>query len=140
MSLEDIKDKLRWAYDEAWYKGNLDALDEVFAADCVCYQPPFPVLNGLEAMKQAIASLLPAYSDIQLTYHEWIAEGDAITLRATVCMKHTGTSPTFPIPPTGKELTFQTSSVFHLRDGKVVEEWDYSDYLGFMQQLGIVPS
>ncbi len=140
MSLEDFKDKFRWALDEAWCKGNLDALDEVYAAEGVNYQPPFPAANGLEAMKQALASILPAYSDIQITYHEWIAEGNAIAFRATMNMRHTGQSPTFPIPPTGKELTLQTCAVCHLKDGKVIEEWDYSDYLGIMQQLGIVPS
>ena len=140
MSQEEIIGKFRWALDEAWYKGNVDALDEVYAAECVNYQPPFPILNGLEAIKQAIASIRPAYSDIQITYHEWIAEGNAIAFRATMNMRHTGQSPTFPIPPTGKELTLQTCGVFHVKDGKVIEEWDYSDYLGIMQQLGIVPS
>ena len=24
-------------------------------------------------------------------------------------------------------------------NGKVVEEWEYSDYLGFLMQLGVIP-
>jgi hypothetical protein len=28
--------------------------------------------------------------------------------------------------------------VVHIADGKIVEEFDYSDYLGFLQQLGVV--
>ena len=27
----------------------------------------------------------------------------------------------------------------HLAGGKIVEEFEYSDYLGFLQQLGVVP-
>jgi hypothetical protein len=29
--------------------------------------------------------------------------------------------------------------VVHVKYGKVVEEWEYSDYLGFLQQLSVVP-
>ena len=54
-------------------------------------------------------------------------------------MKHTGVSPSLPIPPTGKDLTLQGCVVVHIREGKVVEEFEYSDYLGYLQQLGVVP-
>jgi len=30
--------------------------------------------------------------------------------------------------------------VFHLKDGKIVEEWGEMDNLGMMQQLGLFPS
>jgi hypothetical protein len=29
--------------------------------------------------------------------------------------------------------------VFAFRDGKVVEQWEYSDMLGLLQQLGVIP-
>lgn len=46
---------------------------------------------------------------------------------------------TILIPPTGKEVTLKGCIVVHVRDGKIVEEFEYSDYLGFLQQLGVVP-
>ncbi len=33
MSLADFKAKIRWAGEEAWLKGNVDAFDELYAAD-----------------------------------------------------------------------------------------------------------
>ncbi len=101
--------------------------------------PPSRDTSGLEAVKQSIAVTRLAYSDIQATYDEWIAEGDTIAYRYTMRMKHTGTSPALPIPPTGKEVVLQGCIVVHVKDGKVIEEWEYSDYLGFLQQLGAVP-
>jgi predicted ester cyclase len=97
-------------------------------------------MNGLEAVKQFIAGTLQAYSDVQTSYDEWVTEEDRIAYRYTVRMKHTGISPTLGIPPTGQVVVLQGCIVVHVRDGKVVEEWEYSDYLGFLQQSGVVPS
>jgi len=140
MSLKELEAKNQWAFEEAWSKGNVDAFDEVYAADIVWHQPPFPDVSGLEVAKQGIAGMRLAYSNIQIAFAEWIAEGDVIACRLTIRMKHTGVSPTLPIPPTGKEVTLEGCVVYHIKDGKVVEVWEYSDYLGFLQQLGVVPA
>ena len=140
MSLKEVQAKIQWAGEQAWLAGNVDALHEAYAADYVSHRPPFPDETGLASVKQFIAGTRLAYSDIQTSYHEWVAEGDRIAYRYTMRLKHTGTSPSLPIPPTGKEVVLQGCMVVHVRDGKVVEEWEYSDYLGFLQQLGVVPS
>jgi predicted ester cyclase len=80
-----------------------------------------------------------AYSDIQIAYEEMIGEGDCIAYCYTWQGKHTGQSPTLPIPPTGKEVGMEKCVVVHLADGKIVEEFEYADYLGFLQQVGGVP-
>jgi len=139
MSLKELEAKIQRAGEEAWYRGNVDALNDAYAEDYISHRPPFPDTSGLEAVKQFIAGTRLAYSDIQATYAEWIAEGEAIAYRYTMHMKHTGVSPSLPIPPTGKEVTLQGCVVVHVKDGKVTEEWEYSDYLGFLQQLGVVP-
>jgi predicted ester cyclase len=139
MSLEELKAKIRWAGQEAWMKGNVNALGEVYAADYVCHRPPLPDVRELEESKDYIAASRDAYSDIQLEYEDMIGEGDTIAYRTTWRAKHTGQSPTLPIPPTGKELVLKSCSIVHVVDGKVVEEYELSDYLGFMQQLGVVP-
>ena len=139
MSPEEFKSKILWAGEEAWLKGNVDAFDEVYAADYVWHRPPLPDLEGLEAAKQSVAGTRQAYSDIQVTFEEWLAEGDSIAYRWTWRARHTGQSPTLPIPPTDKEVTLRGCTVVHIADGKVVEEFEYADYLGFLQQLGVVP-
>jgi len=139
MSLEHLKDAIRRAGEEAWYHGNMDLMDQVYAADYVSHRPPFPSIQGLEAVKQFVAAARQGYSDIQVDYEEMIAEGDTMAYRYTMRMKHTGVSPSLPIPPTGKDLTLQGCVVVHIREGQVVEEFEYSDYLGYLQQLGVVP-
>jgi predicted ester cyclase len=136
---EELKAKIRWAGEEAWMKGNLDAFDEVYAAHFVWHRPPFPKTSGLEAVKESVGGLRSAYSNILIAYEEMINEGNSIAYRYSWQAKHTGQSPTFPIPPTGKEVTLRGCVVAHIMGGKVVEEFEYSDYLGFLQQLGVVP-
>ena len=139
MSLEEMKAKIRWAGEEMWLKGNLDALDEVYAADYVYHRPPLPDTIGLAAVKQSVAGMRSAYSEIQIAYEEMVGEGDSIAYRYTWQAVHAGQSPTLPIPPTGKQVTLVGCVVVHITDGKIVEEFEYSDYLGFLQQLGVVP-
>lgn len=139
MSHEAMKKKIEWAGKEAWLKGNLDALDEVYADDYVWHRPPLPDVSGLDAVKESMRGMRETYSDLQISYDEMIAEGSSIAYRYTWRGHHTGQSPTLPIPPTGKEVTLVGTVVVHVEDGKIVEEFEFSDYLGFMQQLGVVP-
>ena len=139
MSLEELKGKIRRVNEEVWVQGNLDALDEIYDAGCVLHSPPLPDVSGLEAVKAHIAGIRSAYSDAKMTYGEMIGEGDRIVYRYTWQANHTGQSETLPIPPTGKEVGMEKCVVVHVEDGKIVEEFEYADYLGFLQQLGVVP-
>ena len=139
MSLEELKAKIRWAGEEAWLKGNLDALGEVYAVDYIWHRPPFPDSKGLEAAKESMAGTRSASSDIQIVYEEMVGEGNSIAYRYTWRAKHTGQSPTLRIPPTGKEVILRGCVVVHVANDKVIEEFEYSDYLGFLQQLGVAP-
>ena len=138
MLLEEFKTKIRWVNEEVWLKGNLDALDEMYSADCVLHSLPLPDVRGLEALEEHIASIRSAYSDTQIAYTAMIGEGDRIAYRYTWRARHTGQSQTLPVPPTGNEVWMEKCVVVHLDDGKIVEEFEYADYLGFLQQLGVV--
>lgn len=138
VSLEEMKEKIRWAGEQAWLEGNLDALDQVYAADYVWHRPPFPDTSGIEAVKQSIGEMRGAYSDIWFAYEDMIGEGSSIAYRYTMHARHTGVTPTLPIPPTNKEVTLVGCIVVNIADGKIVEEFEHSDYLGFLQQIGVI--
>jgi len=44
------------------------------------------------------------------------------------------------IAATGKTITITGIVIYRIANGKIQEEWDYSDMLGLMQQLGVVPA
>jgi predicted ester cyclase len=139
MAPEDHKTKVHRVWDEVWNKGNVNALDEIADPDIVCHQPPGPDINGLAAYKQHMAGLRRAFSSFEFTFHEHIIEGDTDAVRYTMRGVHTGQLPDMPIPPTGKQVTMTGLSMVRMENGKAVEQWNYSDVVGFMQQLGVAP-
>ena len=139
MSSEAVKNKLRSVNEEVWVKGNLDAMDEIYSADCILHSPPLPDVGGLEALKANVAGIRQAYTEIELHYDRMVAEGDRIAYRYTWQARHTGQSATLPIPPTGNQVAMEKCVVVHLNDGMIIEEFEFADYLGFLQQLGVVP-
>ncbi|NIM11618.1 MAG: DUF4440 domain-containing protein [Candidatus Aminicenantes bacterium] len=133
---EKMKTAGRRIIEEAWNKGNFDVLDEFLAADYVYHIPPLPDVKGIEAYKQRIKEYRSAYPDLQITINEIIVEGDISALRWTLKGTHTGQFPSIPIPPTGKQVEFTGCDLAYWKDGKIVEDWNHADFLGYMQQLG----
>ncbi len=139
MSTREIMAKERWATEEAFIKGNIDALDEVFAPDCVFHSPPLLPSYDLQVMKITAINLIEGMSDIRWNWDEIIVQGNSAVQRFTLRGKHTGVIPGMPAPPTGKELILTGCTVYHLKKDKIVEFNEYNDWLGFFQQLGLVP-
>ena len=140
MAIKEIMERERWAAEEAFIKGNFNAMDEkIFDPNTVFHVPPFPDMKGLEEFKQFMMIAGQLLTDIHWNWDEVIIEGDTAVQRFTLSGKHTGTNQMFPAPPTGKEVVLKGCTCYHLKNGKIVEFFEYSDYLGFFQQLGIIP-
>lgn len=137
---EQFKAEARRIFEEAYNNGDLDALDDLFAPHVIVHRSPVRHVVGLAAFKQSLVEARSIYSDLNLSIDEILLEGEnkgasRWTLRGT----HTGQSQNLPIPPTGKQVVYTGSNIFHLQGGKIVEAWEHGDYLGLLQQLGVVP-
>lgn len=139
MSIETNKALIRRWVEEGWNKGNLAAVDEVYAANVVQHDPgsPFPV-NSAEALKRYVGMYQTAFPDLTFTMEDLIAEGDKVLWRFNSHGTHTG--PLGPLPPTGKEGNVTGMVLFRCAKDKVVEVWANIDALGLFQQLGIIPA
>jgi predicted ester cyclase len=130
--------KVRSALEEAG-RGNLNALNQIDDPNIVVQSYPFPEMKGLQAVKQVFSGMNAGFSDIRMQWEEMISEGDRYAARYVMRMKHTGTSPMFPIPPTGKEVVVNGCFFAREKNGKDIEVAEYDDWLGMLQQLGVVP-
>ena len=140
MSIEEILEKDRRAVEEAFCKGNFDALNEVYAPDAVFHAPALPEIRGLEEFKKTIPPFRETFTEVRFEFGEQICQGESAMMRFTSRMKHTGTSEMFTMPPTGKEVVYNACAVYHVKDNKIIEFFEYADMLSFFRQLGAIPS
>ncbi len=138
MSIESNKSLVRRFYEEI-DKGNLDAMDELVAVDYVDHSPPpFPgLLPGREGLKQGFKifwEATPGSHQIE----DQIAEGDRVVTRLLCIGKHEGDLP--GAPRTGHDLKMTSITIHRIADDKLVEKWAEKDVVGFLQQIGVIPS
>lgn len=142
MSVKEIMAKVRRALEE-YKKGNLDAytelIYEVIAPDAVFHRPPWPDAKGLETWMKGASGLTQAFSDVEWDVEDMIGEGNTIAYRYTMRGKYTGNLPMFQGAPTGKELVLKGAWFYKVKNDKIVEVFNFTDWLGAYQQLGITP-
>ena len=138
MSVERNKAIVRRLF-EVWNTGNLDAIDEFYAADYVAdYRPYAPLRQGHDAIKDMIQRAHVAFPDFHEELEEMVAEGDKVVVRLTITGTQLGQWG--PLPPTGKPVRFEEIVILRFVDGKVVEQRGLPDNLAALRQLGVVPT
>ena len=130
---EDSKAKVRRFIDEAWCKGNMDVIDELFARDYVLHEPAEDVLGPL-GIRQMVEGFRAAFPDIRCTVENQAAEGELVATRWTLTATHE--AEWMGIAPTGQPVTMDGIVIHRFVGGRMVEAWDRWDRLGFLQQLG----
>ena len=140
MSIEEKKAITRRWNDEVWNKGNLAAIDELFATEFVFDYPPSEAAPDRDGYKQFITRNFNTWADIYCTIEDIVAEGEKVAVRWIWSGTQKGEFELMGIAATGKRVTMTGISFLHIVDGKIVREWTEQDMLGMMQQLGIIPS
>ena len=67
-----------------------------------------------------------------------VAEGDKVVIRYTV--QGTQKGAILGIPATGKHVSIKACDIYKIEGGKILEWWEFPDYLGAMTQIGAVIS
>ncbi len=73
------------------------------------------------------------YPDFKVEIEETVYQKGKIAMIWTVTGTNTGPG---EVPPTGRTINGKGISVYHLRDGKIKDEWLSNNNLLFMMQLG----
>ena len=137
MSTQDNKALVR-RYREANNANNLEALDDIVAADINSHNGIPGLPPGLAGGKMAHQMFVSAFSDAHVTTDDLIAEGDRVVERFT--FRGTNDGSFLGAPPTGKKVTATGMSIFRIANSRIVEHWGENDTLSVMQQLGLVPT
>ena len=125
MSAQENKTLVRREQQELWnHTGDLDAADELFAAD------------QAEAAKHQAAHFRRGFPDVVSTIEDIIAEGDKVVARFRSRATHQGEY--MGTPASGKEVQLTGISIYRIEEGKIAEEWSVEDEYGLMAQIGAV--
>ena len=137
MSDEENKAGQRRVWEEAFGKGNLEVIDELFAPSYSFKSPLGIDIKGAEGFKQNLAMMRSAFPDMNISIDDMLAVDEKVVTRFT--MKGTFTGEMMGILPTGKDISVSGIVITRWENGKEVEAWESIDTLAFYQQLGITP-
>jgi steroid delta-isomerase-like uncharacterized protein len=131
----DYKAILNRIYEEAFSQGRVEVADEIIAPDAVDHE--MQGARGPAVLKEAVAMFRGAFPDLKMTMDDAIVEGNQIAARFTMTGTHKGEFA--GVPATGKSVKIGGIDIVRFEGDKAVEHWGYTDQMGLMQQLGVMP-
>ncbi|MFA7414711.1 MAG: ester cyclase [Rhizobium sp.] len=118
----DNKEVVRRFNIEVIQDGNETEFHALMAPDFINHSAPQGMPNGPESMWNTFQNVLrPAFSDLKITIHDQIAEGDKVTTRKTISGVHSGTL--MGIPATGRHVAISVIDIVRVEDGRYAEHW-----------------
>jgi predicted ester cyclase len=138
MSAEENKALFRRLLDEL-NRGNLQIVDQVVDRDAILISPHLrePV-RGRQAFKDAFGGAGIEALGLQYTLEQIFAEGDSVAARFVGRGTHRGEFE--GVPGTGKPITMDVVAIYRVADSQIVEYRLSWDTLGFLQQVGAIPT
>lgn len=135
--IEANKDLVRRVPTEIFDEGNINLVDDLFAADFVGHIPPMPGgIHGPEGFKQLVGAFRTGFPDLHHPEIDIVGEGDTVVARLTGTGTHEGDF--LGIEPTGETMETTAMEMYRIDNGGVTEAWLNIDTLGLLQQLGTI--
>lgn len=122
MPSDDPKTIVRRFNIDVIQNGDADAFRALMAPDFINHAAPPGRPNGPDSMWATFETVLrPAISNLTVTIHDQIAEGDKVTTRKTISGRHTGTL--LGVPATGKDIAIDVIDIVRVENGRYREHW-----------------
>jgi steroid delta-isomerase-like uncharacterized protein len=113
---------------------NFKRFEEIHTKDFVKHYNNSPAENLSEEMQDAKGQF-DSSSDLTFTENWMIAEGDKVAVCFTAKGTHDGVFQ--GVPATGKHYELSAMTVWRFVDGRIAEEWVFSNDLDLYRQLGL---
>jgi steroid delta-isomerase-like uncharacterized protein len=123
--------------EKVWNCGDLAALAELTTPD-FAYHLGGQAPRDSKGMEEFITVTHAAFPDWRVSIESIVGEGPQIAVRWSGKVTHLG--PFHGAPPTGRQITVSGINFYRLEGSKVAEEWEQTDSLGMLGQLGMLPA
>ncbi len=125
-------------WDEIINNGKLDLFNEDnFDTNITLIMSPENVV-GIEAAKDFYANYITGFSNVEFTIEDIFGQDDKLVKHWN--FKGINTGEFFGMPPTGKTVNIDGTTLVTMKNGKIAQEQDFFNNMLFLQQLGIVSS
>ncbi|MFE9444408.1 ester cyclase [Streptomyces sp. NPDC006602] len=95
-------------------------------------------VSGVEGLVGLIGSWIESMPNLNAEELDILAEGDLVTVRYFVTATVRGSL--LGIPADGKQLSWESGTIWRITDGKISEEWPFDDTASVLVQLGVLTS
>src|ERR1700738_4802098 len=127
---------------DAYGRGDLDACLRLFAPDCRVIFPGAPPLSGPEQIRPFLQAQLNAFPNRRPHVRGMIEQGALVAVELAFTGEHTGpyATPSGAIPPSGRQVTFESVDIVEVEAGRIKSWRTYLDTASMMAQLGANPA
>ena len=129
-------------YVELYNAGDLDACMELYAEDAVQWMHD-GLFAGVDAIRERLARDLAAFPDAKYVVESFVEDSDKFADEWTFTGTNTGPfrlPDGSEVPATGRPLELKGMELVEVRDGKIVVDNLYYDFMAAVAQLGLVPA
>ncbi len=136
MNIEQNKE-IALGLSEAIMNGDWKKVNELISDDFTYETDGKPVIGKQEYIGFMKNILTTAMQDMDMKFLHVVAEGNFVSVNYTNEMTNTGSF--FGFPATNKRVKASGQFIREIKEGKVTAEWQTTNSLGLMQDLGIIP-
>ncbi|MFC0771454.1 ester cyclase [Terrimonas alba] len=128
------KGVIRNLYENILNNRKFELVDSIISEDYTNAQGE----KGIEVFKKGIIAITKAFPDARWTLTEIVAEGNKVFVKQTIEGTHKEQFQN--IAATNRSISNEGVGIYEFKDGKIISHQIQTDRLGFLQQLGVLPS
>ena len=135
-----MKDNKETALDlsRAIMNGEWEVVQDLLSDDFQYIGDGNPAIDKQQYIGFMRGVLSAGMTEMDMEFLRVVGEGDTVAVDYTNAMTHSGDF--YGVPATGKRVMATGQFMRQVKDGKVVAEWQTTNALGLMQQLGVIPA
>ena len=122
----------RW-FEVMWNERKPGLIPELMATDAVGHAEGGQDFIGPEGFSVFQQEFLRAIPDIHIEVVRILSDAEEACVHWRACGNHQGAA--FGLEPTGSALSFQGVTWVRVKDGKIIEGWDFWNLGGLMQTM-----
>jgi predicted ester cyclase len=125
-------------YHEIWSNGQVQELDKVVAPEFKGHFIGGFEYTGVDGAKKCILETRHAFPDWKEELVDIIVQDNKVVTRHHSTGTHLGTWD--GVDSTGNKVDIYEVEIYHLKNGKIVEQWGFWDEINLKKQMAVKPS